>query len=291
MRHFNPRDLYGTSARFDNATPLTDEQLQKAAPSIFAVAAHESRSERFQPIPTINVLNALRKEGFFPVACRQSAARGEGKQEFTKHLVRLRRFDNVEAYKVGDTIFEVILRNANDGSASYELLGGLFRIRCLNSLVTQTGTVDSVRVRHMGKDIPGQVIEGTYRVLSNAEACLAAPQDWSKITMLPAAKEALAEAAHLLRFGEQAPEVRQIKPAQLLAPRRADDKADDLWTTFNVVQEHCIKGGDRGMRRDEHNRLRHTTTREVNNIDRNVSLNKALWLVGERLAATLKVAA
>jgi len=30
------------------------------------------------------------------------------------------------------------------------LLVGLFRIRCLNSLVTHTGTIDAIKVRHSG---------------------------------------------------------------------------------------------------------------------------------------------
>lgn len=291
MMHYNPRDLYGSNARFDTARALTDEQLQKAAPSIFALAPHESRSERFATIPTISVLNGLRKEGFFPVAAMQSKSRDASRKDFTKHLIRMRRFDNVEAYKVGDTVFEIILKNANDGTAAYELLGGLFRIACLNSLVAQTGTVDTLKVKHMGRDVPGQVIEGTYRVLDNAQKCLAAPADWSQITMKPEAKEALAEAAHVLRFGEQEARDRAIQPAQLLRAQRREDTRDDLWTTFNVVQEHVIKGGDRGGRRDEMNRYRRTTTREVKGIDQTVSLNKALWLVGEQLAKTLKQAA
>ncbi len=55
-------------ARFDNsARSMTEDELRKAAPSIFAVEAHESRSERFQPIPTIEVLRGLMREGFMPV--------------------------------------------------------------------------------------------------------------------------------------------------------------------------------------------------------------------------------
>jgi hypothetical protein len=43
---------------------LTDDQLRAAVPSIFATEAHESRSARFTPIPTIKVLDGLRAEGF-----------------------------------------------------------------------------------------------------------------------------------------------------------------------------------------------------------------------------------
>src|SRR5215475_11866198 len=45
--------VYGETARFDRARALTEDELRKYAPSVFATTAHDSRSERFQPIPTI----------------------------------------------------------------------------------------------------------------------------------------------------------------------------------------------------------------------------------------------
>jgi hypothetical protein len=69
---------------------LTETEMRRIAPSIFAVTAHESRSERFQPIPTIDVLRGLIWEGFMPVGAKQSCSRSEGKADFTKHLIRLR---------------------------------------------------------------------------------------------------------------------------------------------------------------------------------------------------------
>ena len=43
--------------------PLSDDQIRRVAPSIFADAPHESRSERYSYIPTATVLTELRKEG------------------------------------------------------------------------------------------------------------------------------------------------------------------------------------------------------------------------------------
>lgn len=283
--------IYAKSARFDVARPLNEDELRAVAPSIFATEAHESRSERFAPIPTFDVLRALEKEGFFPVAAKQSVTRDEGKAPFTKHLIRLRRFDNVEAYKVNDTVAEIILKNANDGTSAYDLMCGLFRILCMNSLVAKTQTLDSVKVRHSGNAIEN-VIEGTYRVLSESQRCLAAPQDWSAINTSQEARDAFAEAAHVLRFGEtddNAPPA--IQPRALLAPRRSEDRAQDFWTIFNVVQENAIRGGLHGVRRDAINRRRRVTTRPVNGIDQDVKLNKALWVLGERMASILKNAA
>ncbi|SCB49444.1 DUF932 domain-containing protein [Rhizobium multihospitium] len=281
--------IYTDTARYDTGRAMTETELRKAAPSIFATTAHESRSERFQPIPTIDVLRGLMKEGFVPVGAKQSSSRIAGKADFTKHLIRLRRIDDGNTYHVGDTVCEILLKNANDGTSAYELLAGLFRIRCLNSLVTQTGTIDAIKVRHSG-DVGAKVIEGTYRVLNEAERTLAAPQDWSALKLNRDEQQVLAEAAHLLRFGDGDGETKTpIKPEQLLIPRRIDDRADDLWTTWNVVQEHSLKGGLRGIGRDDLGRPRRVKSRAINGIDQEIKLNKALWLIGERMAALKSV--
>ena len=72
------------------SSPLGEEQMRLAAPSIFAAGKHVSRSERYAYIPTIEVLRGLRKEGFAPVMVAQSRSRVAGKTEFTKHLIRMR---------------------------------------------------------------------------------------------------------------------------------------------------------------------------------------------------------
>ncbi|MFS1808980.1 hypothetical protein ACL6UX_28660, partial [Bacillus anthracis] len=55
---------------------------------------------------------------------------------------------------------------------------------------------------------------------------------------------------------------------------------------LNVIQENVIKGGLRGVQRDdEGRRVRRIKTRSVNSIDQDIKLNKALWLLAEKMAA------
>ena len=282
--------IYAASARFDTARPLTDEEMYRVAPSIFAESAHESRSAKFAPIPTIMVLKALQREGFHPVAVKQGKSRVPGKADFTKHLIRLRRLDNEQAYKVGDNVLEMLLQNANDGTSQYDIMAGLFRVRCLNSLVAKTADIDSHKVRHSGNltNVARDVIEGTYTVLESAKALLAAPEAWGQITLNREQRLAYAEAAHTLRFPTEREnaETHPIRPESLLMTRRYDDEANDLWTTFNVVQENAIKGGLHGRTIEPTTRrgFRRVTTREIKGIDQDVKLNKALWMLTERMA-------
>ena len=59
------RNTMQLSSRFANATPLlradhplSDDQIYQVAPSIYAEAKHQSRSERYTYIPTGEVLGA-----------------------------------------------------------------------------------------------------------------------------------------------------------------------------------------------------------------------------------------
>ncbi len=280
----------------DSARALSEDEMRRAAPSIFAAQPHLSRTERFCAIPTIEVLRDLKKEGFFAVGVKQSGSRDAVKADCTRHLIRLRRLDHAQKYRVGDVVCEIILRNANDGTSAFELMAGLFRIRCLNSLVAQIASLDSIKVRHSG-DALEKVIDGTFRVLGAAEAVLAAPQEWSRIRLGREAKAALAANAHALRFGAAGKAKTPIQPEQLLLPRRAVDCTEDLWTTLNVIQENVMRGGLSARApatTDQHGgwrRGRRVTTRTVANIDQDVKLNKALWALGERVAGSLRPAA
>ena len=189
--------VYAPTARFDITRGMTEDEMRKIAPSIFATEAHESRSDRFVPVPTIEVLRGLKKEGFDVVGVKQSNTRDEGKRNFTKHLIRLRRVDG-EKYKVGDTVAEMLLKNANDGTCQYELMAGLFRILCLNSLVAQKAEIESIKVRHSGnhQETITKVIEGTFRVVDEAEFALEAPKQWSRIDLNSDEKQIFAESVH-----------------------------------------------------------------------------------------------
>lgn len=75
-----------------------------------------------------------------------------------------------------------------------------------------------------------------------------------------------------------------ITPSQVLRPRRREDYGNDLWTTFQRVQENMIKGGLPGKSTSGKN----TRTRAFNGIDGDIKLNRALWLIADKLKSRMK---
>jgi len=254
-----------------SATPLSDDQLRQVAPSIFAEAAHDSRSARYTCIPTSTVLAGLRKEGFEPFMVCQTRVRDEGKRDFTKHMLRLRHATQINDGEAN----EVILLNSHDGTSSYQMLAGLFRFVCQNGLVCGD-TVADVRVPHKG-DVAGHVIEGAYEVLHGFDRAQESRDAMQAITLDGGESEVFARAALALKYDEDKPA--PITESQILMPRRHDDSRRDLWSVFNRTQENLIKGGLSARAANG----RRQTTRPVQGIDNGIRLNRALWLLADGL--------
>jgi hypothetical protein len=249
--------------------PLTDDAIRRVAPSIFADSAHASRSERYGYIPTCDVLTGLRQEGFEPFMACQARTRDDGRQDYTKHMLRLRHADQIN----GEEANEIVLINSHDGSSSYQMLAGVYRFVCQNGMVCGE-TIEDLRIPHRG-NVVGRVIEGAYRILGDFEQVDAAKDDMKRLNMTSEERTLLANAALTVRFEQNPP----VTAEQVLKPQRSDDTASNLWTTFNVIQENLVRGGLRGQSPQG----RRTHTRAVTGIDGNVRLNRALWMLAEKM--------
>jgi hypothetical protein len=265
---------YASSSKqssFRSQSALSNEQIAYHAPSVMASEAHESRGERYSFIPTIQVIDGLRAEGFQPYEIRQTKVRDAGKREHTKHMVRMRHASSI----VADEVPEIILLNSHDGSSSYQIMSGVFRFVCSNGLIAGD-MFNNIRVRHTG-NVVGDVIEGATRVLEDAKQIGSRIGDYKSITLDRDEQMAFATSALQIRWGDDHP----VHAGNMLLPNRWQDQKNDLWTVYNRVQENMLKGGVAGRSSTG----RRTTTRAVGGVTENVKLNKALWTLADTMAA------
>ncbi|EEJ5471646.1 DUF945 domain-containing protein [Salmonella enterica subsp. diarizonae] len=254
--------------------PLTHEELMQYTPSVFGEDKHTSRSEKYTYIPTITLLENLRREGFEPFFACQSRVRDPGRRDYTKHMLRLRRAGQI----TGQQVPEIIILNSHGGESSFQLLPGVFRSVCTNSLVCGQ-SFGEIRVPHRG-DIAGKVIEGAYDVLGMFDLVGEKREAMQSLLLPPPAQQAFAKAALTYRFGE---EHQPVNASQILTPRRYEDRQNDLWSVFNRCQENLLKGGLPGRTA----KGKRTHTRSVKGIDGDVRLNRALWVMAEQLQQAL----
>lgn len=251
---------------------LDNEALYRHVPSIFAREAHDSRSERYVYVPTIDIVESLRREGWFPFFAVQAVPRDGSRMGHAKHMLRLRRDDGIGKPEAA----EVIIVNSHDGTSAYQMFAGMLRFVCTNSMIAGK-RFEEVRVPHKG-NIQHEIIEGVYTVAEDFPRLIDATETMKETRLSGEEQQVLAEASLVARYGEDESPVR---PDQVIMPRRREDVGQSLWTTFNVIQENIVRGGLDGRRQTSDGRIRRNRTRAINGIDQNVSLNRALWTLAE----------
>lgn len=285
-----------------NANAMTTDQLRAVAPSIFTGQAMQGLSDRYAFISTETVVNDLIGAGFVPVRAAEARVRREGGEGYAKHAIAFRHrdainFDATQGRDLtatlghswidgGHVLPEIMMTNSHDGTGSFVLDAGLFRLACLNGLIVCDQSIASMRVRHIGAATSGKVIDAAYEIVNAMPAVIDNVKDWQALQLPAPAQTAFANAALQLRWdnddngNSKAP----IDVADLLRTRRASDRAPTLWNTLNVVQENVIRGGISG--RGATGRRLHT--RAVNAPAENIRLNKALWQLASTVAKVMK---
>jgi hypothetical protein len=164
------------------------------------------------------------------------------------------------------------------------MIAGRFRFVCCNGMVCGE-TYEDMRVQHKG-NIVHDVIDAAYTVVENFARIDGAVDQMKALTVRTDEAEAFADAALAVRYfnPETGTVDSPIHARQVLASRRHEDSRPDVWTTFQRVQENMTQGGLHGTIRAANGQRRRTSTRAVNGIDGNVSLNRALWTLAEKMA-------
>lgn len=262
---------------------LSTQELQRRAPSAFATRPWDGTSDRYAFIPTSTVIEGMRQAGFVPVNATQSRTRIAGKGDFTKHMIRFRSLSTLaQQAVVGNHVVELVMVNAHDGSSTYDFFGGVFRFWCSNGATVSEATLASIKVRHTG-NVVDEAVRATQSMFDQAPRILDVIGKWEGIRLSVPEQVAFAEAAHGLRFPVDAEGNSHtlVTPQHLLTAHRSVDRADDLWTTFNRVQENVTKKVRYGRDLRTGNVI---SNRAVKGIDGDVKLNRALWTLAEKMA-------
>lgn len=277
-------NTYSFNRLHDDQTELSTERLQRLAPSIFAENHRQGLSDKYKQVKTIDIINIMRDSGWLPVKVSEIRVRNEERQGFQKHEIQFSKFENGHFQEIGKGLFaRAVLVNSHDGLSSYILHAGLWRQICGNGLVISDCTFAEIRIKHIGFN-PVDLIYATQNITGAIPEISSKVQEFEKIVLSNEEKAAYSKAALTLKYPDLSEEEQiKLRPEQPLRIRRYDDQKNDLWTTYNVIQENLIKGG----RQEISGKKR---TREVKSIDKNIALNKALWTLTNEMAKLKTVA-
>ena len=221
---------------------LTKDAIREIAPSVFTEKADSSStSKHYVHIPTEKVIDDMSSLGWGVVDAKQVKARKN--QGYQKHMVVFGNDNLVVNGKDGDTVMpRILMTNSHDGKNSFQFQAGLYRLVCSNGLVIADAEFANMKIRHMGYDLAElkTVINEIVEKLPLTVECMnkLKAKELSEQEQIEFAKEALAT-----RLSER--ELSNVTSDQildLLAPTRDEDKGDDMWNVFNVIQEKIIHG-------------------------------------------------
>lgn len=233
-------------------TYMTEEQIRAKCPAAYATEPTNTGdggvTDKYVFAPTSAVIRDMEKLGWKVVDAKQRAARRPGDKRFSYHMVA---FQNPEisitkTTRDGTTEVEcfprIILVNSHDGKSSFRFMAGLYRLVCSNGLVIASDSFADIRIRHINysfdelrgvvakavADLPRQVA-----VMNDMQLTLLDEDDRRRLAL------------DLLRIKRNDPKL-EVTPDtidNMLEPLREEDRENDLYAVFNVLQEKLTKGG------------------------------------------------
>ena len=275
--------MYRFAARTRQDSGLSDEVIKESCPAVFAQAPAAHVSGQYQFIPTAPILKAIRAAGFMPVSVSQHRAHEKDKEQHSKHMIRFRAPTTGKGRlpAIGDVTPEICLTNGHDASTTFHLFAGLYRLICLNGMVVGDATLPGLKIVHKTTDIAiEEIMDGIDGLTKQWPIVLGAVERMQKVKMDLKQQNDYAAQALRLRYGPRI--LPPITPAQVLTRGREEDKGQDLWSTYNVVQENLTT-----TVHESHSWSgRKTSVRGITQVAANTRINRELWdLTTELMAA------
>lgn len=256
---------------------LTNSEIAASCPQVFETSYSARRTKKYGQFTTAQVIDALRTEGYEVTnAFAQSVRAGMRPTIHNKHCVRLSHRDFLDTLHPDETRPEIVIVNSHDGSSSFRIMAGIFRLVCSNGLIVADDMTANQRVCHWKGNSLDDVIAASLAVAEQAKQSYELIDQMKAQNLTPQQQKDYATKAAQIRLAYN--KKSQVNFAEnLLVPHRHEDNiTPSIWNTYNVVQENCIKGGQLVGSR---------ILRPLTNISQNVEVNRKLWTEAINLIA------
>lgn len=245
---------------------ITTDILKTITPSVFATSPSTKMSNKYTFVPTMDILENFDREGWHVASASQV-----GRGLHSKHELRLR---NGQFPQVGDSLIEAIIRNSHDGTTTFSVSAGLYRLVCSNGLTVPTSISDKISVRHMKFDMD------TVREITDqfAERLPVIQNSVGKMETSFLNEERTVDFVNksaLIRWEKGS--IPKINVEDFIRPLRHEDNGNTVWKTFNVIQEKFVRGGLKYQ--SEKGRV--TSMKQLKDFQAVNKINTNLWELAE----------
>lgn len=254
-------------------------QIEVTHAAVVSTTSSPAMSPRYSHITTDEVVTALREAGWEYHSGSARLTRRPERAAYAAHVVRFRN-DSLPTLRDGE--IHAVVINSHDGSTAFELGIGVYRMACANGMVVRSSCIGAVRLIHHGLTI-GRVLEASRRVIAAAPQAAEVVERWRGRRLTYAEQTGLAHRLAQVRWQDRLRSIVDVD--DWISPQRSQDSGDDLWTSFNRIQERIIRGGSRinlTSRPGEESRV--VRASRVRGAIRQVRLNEEMWQIAEEFA-------
>jgi hypothetical protein len=259
---------------------LTKDQIKEQAPLVFAdVPTNPDVSDKYLFVDTETIIDDLGKLGWLPVNAAQRKSTKKKGTIFSKHMVSFQNPDIMINSADGDDAYpRILLTNSHDGMQAFKFSVGIYRLVCSNGLVVADEEFSDFKIKHKGYSFAElrSVVRQAVEDLPNRVQVM---NDMKNRVLTVEEKRQLALDAMLVRAGVDTLKYDEETIDEILEPQRSEDKGNDLWRTFNVIQEKITQG-------NFHAALTGAKVRKVRKIksfEKDMKVNKQLFKLATNL--------
>ena len=259
---------------------LTKDQIKEQAPLVFADApTNPDVSDKYLFVNTETIIDDLDKLGWYPVNAAQRKSTKKKGTIFSKHMVSFQNPDIMINSADGDDAYpRILLTNSHDDMQAFKFSVGIYRLVCSNGLVVADEEFSDFKIKHKGYSFAElrSVVRQAVEDLPNRVQVM---NDMKNRVLTVEEKRQLALDAMLVRAGVDTLKYDEETIDEILEPQRSEDKGDDLWRTFNVIQEKITQG-------NFHAALTGAKVRKVRKIksfEKDMKVNKQLFKLATNL--------
>ena len=257
-------------------------EIQRLAPAAFRAKEQGAAlgvSKHYRFMTTTDIIDCLGNMGWVPYDAKQQNSKKS--PDTTRHMIIFRN-SKYGTLGIDGNIPQIVLINSHDRTAALNLHIGIFRYICANGLILADETFDKLKIRHMGTSFEN-VIKIINSITENFPLVFDAIKRFQGVILSHEEQVDFAMRSLAIRFPEYLDtKTNDIRPdlinksvnvEDILKAQRPEDRGNDLWLTYNRLQENIIGGGFQRIGSTNQSK----SVRPLTNIRMNVMVNQNLW--------------
>lgn len=292
MRNVVPMKSVAVEAEQSQVSPLG--ALKNIAPSVFSLSSSPIVSENYRHITTSDVVQHLMLQGWQLDKAGESritrAKREAGLAPYVAHAVTLRHpdFQVGQRLKLGQIVPNIMIGGSHNRTTAFWMNGGLYRCVCDNQAVIGMNTF-AARFKHQGNftRLMDNIYKSVEMIVSKANVLTETVDRWSSLSLSTEQRHELYRRVIMLRPETTGRSLALTNLDVFDERRRPQDGGNDLFTVFQVMQEHTMRGHRGFVTLPNGGGANRTIARGIGGVNAFVDINRAMWDLTETYANEL----